>query len=157
MWFLWFSFSVILIIIGFYLIYLRGQSLQKTWDSISSVAKRKKLRIDSIRNLSERDINSVLVQYQHEEYIEIREPSRIREFKSILKDAKVGKIKYAYIPEKVKIKVLASGDEIICDAFVLPSEDTDVFLELLPEYPKFVICLPGLKSWLDENVSSKKK
>jgi hypothetical protein len=142
--------AVLLISVFFFIIYLRGRSLQKTWDSIFSVAKRKKLRIDSVHNLSERDINNVLVQYQQEEYIEIKEPNKIRGFKNILKDAKVGKLKYTYIPERVKIKMRASGDEIICDAFVLPSESTDVFLELLPEYPKYVICLPGLKSWLNE-------
>jgi hypothetical protein len=140
--------AVLLIGVFFFIIYLRGQSLQKTWDSISSVAKQKKLRIDSLHKLGERDINNVQVQYQQGEYIEIREPNIIQGFKSILQDAKVGKIKYAYTPERVKIKVLASGDEIILDTFVLPSESTDVFLELLPEYPKFVICLPGLKSWL---------
>ncbi|MGD0078120.1 MAG: hypothetical protein ABSB91_05785 [Sedimentisphaerales bacterium] len=150
MWFLWLIFSIILIVFGFYLIYLRGKSLQNTWDSIFSVVKRKKLKIDSIRNLSERDINSVLIQYQQEKYVEIREPNKILGFKNILKDAKVAKIKYSYIPESVKIKVLASGDEIILDAFVLSSEDTDVFLELLPEYRKYVICLPGLKSWLNK-------
>ncbi|MGA2172417.1 MAG: hypothetical protein ABSG82_05320 [Sedimentisphaerales bacterium] len=146
--------TVLLIIAFLFIIYLRGRSLQKTWDSISSVVKRKRLRINSIRNLSERDINSVLVQYQQEEYIEISEPNKIQRFKNILKDAKICKMKYAYIPERVKIKVQASGDEIICDAFVLPSESTDVFLELLPEYPKFVICLPGLKSWLNKGKDS---
>ena len=154
MWFLWFCLSVLLIIICFYLVYLRGRLLQETWDSVSSVVKRKKMRIDSVHNLSERDISSVLVQYQQEEYIEIREPNKIQGFKNILKDAKIGKIKYAYIPERVKIKVLASGDEIILDAFVLSSESTDVFLELLPEYPEYVICLPGLKSWLNKEKGS---
>jgi hypothetical protein len=142
--------AVLLIGVFFFIIYLRGQSLQKTWDSISSVAKRKKLRIDSLHELGKRDINSVLIQYSQGKYIEIRKPNKIQGVKNILQDAKVGKIKYAYIPEMMKIKILASGDEIIIDAFVLPSESTDVFLELLPEYPKYVVCLPGLKSWLNK-------
>jgi len=146
--------AIVLIGVFFFVIYLRGQSLQKTWDSISLVAKQKKLRIDSLHKLSEPDINNILIQYSQGKYIEIREPDKIQGFKNILQDAKVGKIKYAYIPERVKIKVLVSGDEITLDAFVLSSESTDVFLELLPEYPKFVICLPGLKSWLNKEKNS---
>ncbi len=142
--------AIVLIGVFFFIIYLRGQSLQKTWDSFSSTTKQKKLRIDSLHKLSERDINSILIQHSQGKYIEIREPDKIQGFKNILQDAKVDKIKYAYIPERAKIKVLASSDEITLDAFVLSSESTDVFLELLPEYPKFVICLPGLKNWLNK-------
>jgi len=155
MWFLWFCSSIFLIVFCFYLIYLRGQLLRKTWDSIFSVVKQKKQKIDSLRNLSESDINNISIEYQQENHTEIREPSRIQKFKNILKDAKIRKIKYAYVPEKVRIKVRASSNEMMYDAFVLDSEKTDAFLELLPEYRKYVICLPGLKTWLDENVPIK--
>jgi hypothetical protein len=142
--------AILLIGVFFFVIYLRGRSLQKTWDSIFSASKRKRIKIDSLHSLGERDIDCVGIKYRQEKYVEVKEPNKIQGFKDILKDAKVCKIKYAYIPEMVKIKVQASGDEVICDAFVLPSESTDVFLELLPEYHEFIICLPGLKSWLNE-------
>jgi hypothetical protein len=152
MWFLSFCFTIFLIAFWFYLIYLRGKSLQHTWDSIITAGKQKKQKIDSLHNLSESDIDSIGIEYPHGKYLEIREPSRIREFKNILKESKISKIKYAYIPEFLKIKIQTRDKETICDAFVLASESTDAFLELLPEYRKYVICMSGLKSWIDENI-----
>jgi hypothetical protein len=154
MWFLWFCSSILLIIIFLYLVYLRGKSLQHTWDSIFTVVKQKKEKIDSLHNLGESDINTIGVEYHQGKYVEIRETGKIQKFKNVLKEAKIRKIKYAYIPERVKIKVRTSSNEVIYNAFVLPSESTDVFIELLPEYSKFVICLSGLKSWLNEEKSS---
>jgi len=134
-----------------FLVYLKGRLLQGMWDSVSSVLKVKRTKLDSLHQLSEREIESVLVEKGRDKYIEIRDSSKIRNFKNALKNAKIRKIKYAYTPDRVKIKIRESGNEISYDALVLPTENKDAFLELIPEYPKYLICLPNLKRWLDEN------
>lgn len=146
--------TVILIIIFLFLVCLRVQLLKETIDSILGVVKQKKKKMESLHKLNESNINNIVFK-QNAISIEIKDFSKIQDFKNILKQAKIHKIKYIDVPKSAVLTIRATDNTLIRDISILIYDDKDIFFELIHEYPKYVVSVPGLKSWFNENIFSK--
>jgi len=149
--------SVLMLIGIFVLVYLKGRSVQMVFRGTGEALKEKKKRIDSINYLLSCNISEIDVDKGEEFHIRVCDNQAIKMFKRSLEKIEVCKLNKKNRQDGPTFEIYASGDKHVFESFFSPVYQEDMFVRLLDKYEKYYIKLPGLKRWLDENVSSKHK
>lgn len=125
--------------------------------SIPKLREQEK-QVSLIHSLGKDDILQANIVIEPANEITITTPNSLDAFKKLLSDAKLSAAsKRMSLKKKLKIEVKTSSGNFTYDAFVVNNQPNDIMLKITTRGKDYVICLPGLKRWLDENILNKKK
>ena len=113
-------------------------------------------QITSIHSLANRDIRRIDIKFESSQIIHISGTKHIELLKNILAGAESSHLNQENGSKNLKIEIHTDTGDMVYDAFIIENDQDNIMLKTSKKGVNIVICLPGLKRWLDENVLNKR-